>query len=70
MSKIILTEENKWYHFTRKDSLICCDCSLAHNLEFKIKDKKIYIKLKRDDRTTSALRRNKEAKKTIRGLLK
>jgi len=59
MSNYIQVEEDKWYHFTRKDALVCCDCSLTHKLQFKIENGKIYIKFKVDSRATSAYRRKK-----------
>lgn len=62
--------EEKWYHFTRKDGLICCDCSLVHDLQFKIKDDKIYIKFKVNDKETALRRRGKEVKKSIRKISK
>jgi hypothetical protein len=66
----IQTEEGKWYHFTRKDNLVCCDCCLSHKIRFKIVDGKIYIKFLRDDRATAGYRRNKEAQKTIKSISK
>lgn len=69
MKNYIVTEEDKWYHFTRKDSLICCDCSLAHRLHFKIVKGKIYIKLTRDERATASYRKGKEAKKVLKEIV-
>lgn len=70
MVRVIQVEEDKWYHFARKDNLVCCDCNLSHSLVFQIKNKKIYIKFKRDERATAAFRRSKLSQKTIKNLLK
>ena len=66
----IQVEEDKWYHFTRKDGLICCHCSLVHELQLKIEDGKIYIKFKVNDKETALRRRGKEVKKSIRKISK
>lgn len=70
MANYISVEPNKWYYFARKDGLICCDCSLVHTMQFKIKDKKIYIKFDRDDRATAGYRRSREVKKNIKDIAK
>lgn len=62
-------DDDKWYKFNRSDYLICCDCSLVHKLKFKIIDGKIFIKFIRDDRATSAYRRNHKIKKEIKELV-
>lgn len=68
--KFIQTEEGKWYHFTRKDDLVCCDCCLAHKLEFKIVDGKIYIKFWRDDRATASYRKGRNNRKILKNIAK
>jgi len=70
INKIIQVEEGKWYHFTRKDDLVCCDCCLAHKLEFKIKNDKIYIKFYRNDRATAQYRKGIKNKKTLKAIVK
>lgn len=52
--------DGKWYHFTKTDYLICCDCNLVHKMKFKVENGKIFIKLWRDERSTSAYRRWKK----------
>ena len=64
----IQTFEGKWYDFNRNDTLICCDCSLVHKLQFKIVNGKIFIKFKRDNRATAAYRKGKEVKSKIKKL--
>lgn len=66
----IQVEEHKWYHFTREDGLICCHCSLVHNLKFKIENGKIYIKFKVNDKETALRRRGKENIKTLKKIVK
>jgi len=36
----------------------CCDCGLIHRLDFRIVDGKVEFRTRRDDRATSAARRN------------
>jgi hypothetical protein len=38
--------------------MACCDCGLVHELEFKIENGKVYMRAFRNNRSTSALRRN------------
>lgn len=37
--------------------LVCCDCGLTHVFKFKIRDKELIFKVKRNDRITAQLRR-------------
>ena len=67
---MIHIEDNKWVRFSKKDNLVCCDCSLAHKLEFKVINGVIYIKLTRDDISTNKYRKGKKAKQTIKDIAK
>ena len=65
----IQVEEGKWY-LTEKDStFICCDCSLVHEIKFKIIGGRIFSKWKRNDRKTAGYRKGKEVKKIIKKLI-
>lgn len=35
----------------------CCDCGLVHRLDFRVIDGNIEIRTRRDERSTSAIRR-------------
>jgi hypothetical protein len=37
--------------------LICCDCSLAHRVEYRLQDGKLQVKLTRDERVTKSERK-------------
>ena len=37
----------------------CCDCGLVHNINFRVKNKKIQFQAQRNERATSAKRRKK-----------
>lgn len=39
----------------------CCDCGCVHEISIKLKGKDLFIKVKRNDRSTSQIRRNKNA---------
>lgn len=37
--------------------MVCCDCGLSHDMQFKIKQGKIIFRAKRNNRSTAAMRR-------------
>ena len=41
----------------RRWKLQCCDCGLVHVIDFKIIDDGIWMRMGRDERATSAVRR-------------
>jgi hypothetical protein len=41
-----------------KFRMFCCDCALAHDIEFKIIEGKIAFRMKRNTRATGAMRRH------------
>ena len=51
--------DNEWFHIPRKGIKHgCCDCSLIHDVDFKIdKDGKIWTRWRRNAKATSASRR-------------
>lgn len=52
-------ESGDWVHFPRGGILIaCCDCDLVHELRPKVlANGRVMVKVIRNDRSTSALRR-------------
>lgn len=40
--------------------MMCCDCGLVHQLNFKVGTEKLGIKIARDNRRTANARRGKE----------
>ncbi len=43
----------------RKHKILCCDCGLVHNLNFRLKKDKIEFQAIRDNRATGQRRRYK-----------
>jgi hypothetical protein len=50
-------ESGKWMGVPRLTKVICCDCSLVHWVEFRVRDGMLESRVTRDDRSTSARRR-------------
>ena len=49
----------EWYRPTLKHKERCCDCKLVHKVEYKVVEGEIWMRVWRDERATSALRRKK-----------
>jgi hypothetical protein len=51
--------DGDWMHLPRTGMLLaCCDCSLVHDLAVRVDARnRIWIKVKRHNRSTAALRR-------------
>jgi hypothetical protein len=41
----------------KKFKMICCDCSLVHDVDFRVKNGKIQIKITRNNISTALARR-------------
>lgn len=58
-------EYQTWHHGEwenvrmKKFKLMCCDCKLVHEVTFKKVNRGILMRMKRDDRATSAARRKR-----------
>jgi hypothetical protein len=50
------TEER--YTLNKDHKIACCDCSLVHKFRFRIKRRRLYVKITRDNRATGQLRRH------------
>lgn len=61
MSKYEQVQDGEWMHLPRRGlHLACCDCSLVHDLAVKVDEAgKIWVRVKRHNRATAALRRSK-----------
>lgn len=46
----------------RRFKLACCDCGLIHNLSFRVRDGHVEMKIERNERATSAMRRQNNIK--------
>jgi hypothetical protein len=60
ISKFLPYEEGTWLTMPREYRLACCDCSLVHRFEFRIRDGKIQWRAFRDNRATANRRRAKK----------
>ena len=63
-------KDNKWYRVNREFIHICCDCSLTHEVKFKLIDNRIHFKWIRNDKKTYKYRQSKSNRKTIINLIK
>ena len=52
-----LVQDGVWYEIPwRGHRVACCDCLLAHILDFRRKGKKLFIRYWRDNKSTAAAR--------------
>ncbi len=58
--QIIKGKPNTWETVKKYENVTCCDCGLTHQFEYRIKDNKIQIKGKRNERITNYVRAIKE----------
>lgn len=56
--------DGAWYALGGYTHQVCCDCGLVHTLEYKIEKGRIYERVRRDDKATSAERRKHGIKVT------
>ena len=50
--------EGEWLSWARRgETLVCCDCGLAHSLEFRLKGNRIQMRMSVDRRATREERR-------------
>lgn len=55
------TADNEWiYPKHRGFRLMCCDCELVHDFDFKIDKDQVAFRVKRNARATAAARRKKK----------
>ena len=67
---ILQVKEGKWTRTYKKDKFVCCDCCLAHRVEFGLKDKKLYSRWWRDDVSTNKYRKSLKNKKVLLDIIK
>lgn len=52
-------EYTRWIHpYTNKYRIICCDCGLSHDFEFRIVDNEVEFRARRNMRSTAQVRRH------------
>lgn len=49
--------EGVWTKWDKGDRMQCCDCLLIHDIEWRIRDKKLELRMYRNNRSTAAYRR-------------
>lgn len=58
-------EDGAWVQPVRRNyGMACCDCGLVHRLDFRIKDGRVQLRARRDNRATAQLRRRAEYRKS------
>jgi hypothetical protein len=56
-----VAKDGEWLQPIRKGfGLACCDCRLVHRLDFRIYRGRVQFRARRDNRSTSALRRHRQ----------
>lgn len=50
-------ESGKWTTCTKTFDLACCDCSLVHRIDWRLKDGKLQLRFKRNGPSTGGLRK-------------
>lgn len=50
---------SKWEEWPKEVRLACCDCDYVHDIQFKIKDGKLWVRLKVNAKATAAKRRKR-----------
>ena len=49
---------NEWVQPVRKGyKMACCDCGLVHDIDFRIRKKRIQFRVRRNNRSTGQFRR-------------
>jgi hypothetical protein len=58
MKKYDEPEANEWILPVKRGYRIsCCDCGLVHEIDFRIKDKRVEIRFNLNNKATGAIRR-------------
>lgn len=50
--------EGEWLEWKRHERWLCCDCYLAHEIDFRVRKKKLEVRMYRNNRSTGQYRRN------------
>jgi hypothetical protein len=50
-------EDGEWYSQPKKDRICCCDCGLVHDVEWRLRGRKIQTRHFRNARATAQVRR-------------
>lgn len=54
---------SEWFDDGRLIRIICCDCGLSHDFDFKVVKGKLLYRARVNNRSTAAARRNAKKKK-------
>ncbi len=61
MSRYKDIKDNEWQPVNPKMRVMCCDCGLVHDYEYKIgKGERVFIRSNRNNRATAAARRHQK----------
>jgi hypothetical protein len=65
MAKYERPKENEWIRPVKTNyKMACCDCGLVHNMDFKIKENRVWFRVRRNNRATGQVRRYLKIPKT------
>jgi hypothetical protein len=57
-------EPGEWHQPRMRDfGMRCCDCGLAHRVDFRIVGRRVQMRAWRDERSTAAIRREARKRK-------
>ena len=66
MAKVPVIEQNpdtgwsEWFDDGKEIRIICCDCGLSHDFDFKIVKSRVLYRLRVNSKSTAAARRKKK----------
>ncbi len=61
MSKYKDIKDNEWHPVHAEMRVMCCDCGLVHDYEYKIdEDERVFIRSNRNNRATATARRRQK----------
>lgn len=61
MKEYPLVEPDVWFEPYHKNyGMSCCSCGLVHRIDFRVRKGRVQIRVRRDNRSTGQLRRNRE----------
>lgn len=55
---------NEWVQPVRNGyRMACCDCGLVHDVDFRVKNGRVQLRARRNNRSTAAIRRARHARR-------
>jgi hypothetical protein len=61
MARYLQVDADTWIQPVRRGyRMACCDCGLVHELDFRIRDGRVQVRARRNNRATAAMRRTRK----------